>query len=127
MSVTSQLTHKEISQKSLGRFWVAILHDQVVGIIAKATPRHKSIDKKQYKQKAISCLSILGKVKSGDLLIIDGVKYFAKKLTHRLRISEEHDQTRTRKLYHIAPWVLSGLGSPNQKPKKVQVAIPSTA
>lgn len=118
MPASLQLTHREVGEQSLGLCWAAILDDQVVGLIAKSTPKNKKVDKKEYQHKAISCLSMLGEVKSGDFLVIDGTKYFAKKLAHRLRVSEEHDQTRIRQLYHIAPWVLSGFGSP--RPARVE-------
>lgn len=60
---------------SFGRYWAAIRDGYIVGLISMSIP--KDVDYKKFREKAYDCLGLLGDVKSGELLIVDGVKCFS--------------------------------------------------
>lgn len=65
---------------SYGKCWAAIRNDLVVMSIPMRVP--KDIDFDQFRQRATSCLEMLGEVKSGELIEREGQKYFLQRLTH---------------------------------------------
>ena len=105
MAAALELAPETVETISLGKCWAALLDDQVVGLISTSVPRQKNIAFEEYREKARDCLSMLGDVITGELVDYQGRKYVAKRLTHKNRGSSPRNQ----KLYHIAPWVLSGL------------------
>jgi hypothetical protein len=71
------------NEKKLGKYWAAINKDTVIGVISMRVP--KDVDFDAYREKAIGCLSMLGDVKSGELIEREGKKYFQQRLTHQNR------------------------------------------
>jgi len=73
----------EIDIKDLGKCWAAIKNEQVIGTISMLVPSYVDFD--EYRNKANDCLSMLGVVKSGQLIEREGVRYFIQRLTHANR------------------------------------------
>lgn len=67
----------------LGKCWAAIKNEQVIGTISMKVPGYVDFD--AYSQKAKECLSMLGDVKAGDAIEIEGIRYFVQRLTHANR------------------------------------------
>lgn len=65
---------------SLGKHWAAMRSDNVIGLISMRVP--VDVDFDAYRDKAIACLSLLGEVKSGEVIERNGERYFVKRLTH---------------------------------------------
>src|SRR5690554_4077822 len=68
---------------SLGKCWVALRNENVVGVISMRVP--SDVDFDEYRNKATACLEMLGQVKSGELIEREGERYFVQRPTHANR------------------------------------------
>lgn len=68
---------------SLGKCWVALREDNVVGLISMRVP--SDVDFDVYRKKATECLELLGQVKSGEMIEREGERYFVQRQTHANR------------------------------------------
>lgn len=114
MAAVLELSPDTVESLSMGKCWAALLDDQVVGFITTNTPRSKNVNFEEYREKARTCLAMLGDVMTGELVRHESKLYVAKRLTHKNRGNSPRNQ----KLYHLAPWVLSGF-EPRQEPYKI--------
>jgi hypothetical protein len=71
----------------LGKCWAAIANGEVVEVITMRTP--VNVDFSEFKEIAKHCLSMLGEVKTGHKVIIEGKQYFQQRLTHANRGKKE--------------------------------------
>lgn len=75
---------------SLGKYWAALKDGQVISMISMRVPNDADFD--DYRQKAIDCLSVVGQVKSGEVVeTAEGEKYFLQRLTHENRGKEPRE------------------------------------
>lgn len=63
----------------LGKCWAALRGETAVGIISMLAPR--DINFNEYREKATSCLELLGDVKSGEFIERNNERYFIQRLT----------------------------------------------
>lgn len=59
---------------SLGKYWAALSDGKVLGVISMSVP--SDVDFCEYRLRAVACLSLLGKVKGGEVIERDGQRYF---------------------------------------------------
>lgn len=70
----------------LGKCWAALRGETAVGVISMLAPRDVNFN--DYREKATSCLELLGDVKSGELIERNNERYFIQRLTHANRGAE---------------------------------------
>jgi len=72
-----------INELKLGKCWAAISNDRVVETITmKVSPR---VDFDKYRASAISCLELLGNVRTGELVERAGERIFIQRQNHARR------------------------------------------
>lgn len=82
--VSNDMNDIKSKNVSLGKYWVALKDNQVMGMISMRVPN--DIDFDDYREKAIDCLGLLGDVKSGEVIeTSEKEKYFLQRLTHANR------------------------------------------
>ena len=65
---------------NLGKFWVALKNEKVIGFMSMKVPADANFD--LFRNRAKACLSVLGEVKAGELIKRDEQVIFLKRLTH---------------------------------------------
>jgi len=105
MAISTEKMNVDHNNRTLGRCWVAVRDEHVVSLLPMVTHRSLDLDRDQFREQAKALLSTLGEVMTGELVVINGVKYFQKRLTHINR----GKSPRKPAIYAIAPWMLSGL------------------
>lgn len=66
-----------------GKYWAAIKNDMVAAVVFMNAPHNVDFD--GYRENAVKALSLVGEVIAGEIVILDGYKVFAKRLTHKNR------------------------------------------
>lgn len=66
-----------------GKYWAAIKDDMVAAVVFMSEPQNLDFD--SYREDAVKALSLSGNVISGEVVVLDGHKVFAKRLTHKNR------------------------------------------
>ncbi|MFK5948021.1 MAG: hypothetical protein QM500_04520 [Methylococcales bacterium] len=68
---------------NLGKHWAAVKGDRAIAVISMSVPGN--IDFESFRDKAAETLSILGDVKSGEVVRRNDCYYFIQRLTHSNR------------------------------------------
>lgn len=81
--MTEQNKDTSSNTVSLGKHWAALRGSNVIGVISMRVPN--DIDFDDYREKAKACLALLGDIKSGEIEVRDGKKYFVQRMNHANR------------------------------------------
>lgn len=68
---------------NLGKCWAALNNNKVIGTISMQVPN--SVDFEAFRTRAITCLELLGEVRTGELVERGGERYFVQRSNHARR------------------------------------------
>jgi hypothetical protein len=75
------------NEKVVGKYWAAISDHKVINLISMKVPNHVDFD--SYRAKAIECLSLLGDVKTGEVVLREDKPVFVQRKNHANRGKQE--------------------------------------